>query len=158
MLFALAPRSLSLFSSIVSVMSLRARPNDEALVIRRVTPLVVMVQRYSAWVCADTITLIDGSRRAAIAAMSLPARLPAHPLSVAAPAWKPPWWMTRIGIFTPLSASSATALFAASASSWNVSPATPVGVTIVGVDCSTSPMKPTLYFRLPSVELNCLIP
>ena len=81
---ALAPTSLPFLSSMVSVMSLRTRPNDEALVIRRVTPLVVMVQRYSACVCADTITLIDGSRRAAIAAMSLPARLPAQPLSVAA--------------------------------------------------------------------------
>jgi hypothetical protein len=36
-----------------------------------------------------------------------------------------------------------TMAFAASASSSNVRPATPVGVTIVGVDSSTSPMKPT---------------
>ena len=45
----------------------------------------------------------------------------------------------------------ATARFAASASSWNVRPATPVGVTIVGVTLSTSPMNPTLNFRLPLV-------
>ena len=64
----------------VSVMSVRMRPNDDALVISRVTPSgVVIVQRYSAWVWADTMTLIDGSSRSAISAMSLPARLPAQP-------------------------------------------------------------------------------
>ena len=51
----------------VSVMSVRMRPNDDALVISRVTPSgVVIVQRYSAWVWADTMTLIDGSSRSAI--------------------------------------------------------------------------------------------
>ena len=55
-------------SSMVSVMSLRMRPNDAALVISRVVPsVVVIVQRYSAWVWAETITLIDGSSRSAIA-------------------------------------------------------------------------------------------
>ena len=34
--------------------------------ISRVTPSIVIVQRYSAWVWADTITLIAGSSRAAI--------------------------------------------------------------------------------------------
>ena len=48
-----------------------------------------------------------------------------------------------------------TTRFAASASSWKVRPATPVGVTIVGVDSSTSPMKPTLNF-LPAVGLELL--
>jgi hypothetical protein len=38
---------------------------------------------------------------------------------------------------------SCTTALAASASSSNVRPATPVGVTIVGVDSRTSPMKPT---------------
>ena len=50
MLSALMEISLSFWSSIVSVMSLRTRPNDDALVIRRVTPPVVIVQRYSACV------------------------------------------------------------------------------------------------------------
>ncbi len=68
-------------------MSLRIRPNDAALVISRVTPPAVTVQRYSACVWAETITLIDGSSRWAILSMSLPARLPAHPLSDGAPGW-----------------------------------------------------------------------
>ena len=85
MLSALAETSLPFRSSIVSVMSLRTRPNDDALVISRVTPPVVIVQRYSACVCADTITLIAGSSRFAISAMSLPARLPAQPFSAAGP-------------------------------------------------------------------------
>src|SRR4030095_11261448 len=80
--------------STVSVMSVRIRPNDDALVIRRVTPPAVIVHRYSAWVCAETITLIDGSSRLAISAMALPARLPAHPLS-AAVVWEPASWITR---------------------------------------------------------------
>src|SRR6185503_8158934 len=83
---------------------------------------------------------------------------PAQPFSAAPELWKPPWWMTRIGIFTPASARAGNAAFAASASSWNVSPATPVGVTIVGVDRSTSPMNPTLTFDLPSSPVSFLIP
>ena len=50
------------------------RPNDDALVTSRVTPPAVIVHRYSACVWAETITLIDGSSRVAISAMSLPAR------------------------------------------------------------------------------------
>ena len=49
------------------------------------------------------------------------------------------------------------ARLAASASSWKVRPATPVGVTIVGVASSTSPMKPTVNF-LPLSDLNRLVP
>ena len=45
----------------------------------------MIVQRYSACVWADTMTLIAGSSRSAISAMSLPARLPAHPFSAAVP-------------------------------------------------------------------------
>ena len=66
----------------------------------RVTPPTVIVHRYSAWVCADTMTLIDGSSRLAMSAMALPARLPAQPLS-AAVVWKPPSWMTRTEVSTP---------------------------------------------------------
>ena len=44
---------------------------------------------------------------------------------------------------TPLRRSSATARLMLSASSRNCSPATPVGVTMVGVSFSTAPMKPT---------------
>ena len=47
-------------------------------------------------------------------------------------------------------------LFAASASSWNVRPATPVGVTIVGVDSSTSPRNPIVIF-LPLSDLKRLV-
>ncbi len=46
---------------------------------RRVTPPVVIVHRYSACVWADTMTLIAGSSRLAISAIGLPARLPVHP-------------------------------------------------------------------------------
>src|SRR3954454_19282554 len=74
MLLAAAETSWPLVSWMVSVMSDSARPNDEALVISRVTPLVVIVQRYSAWVCAETITLIAGSSFEAMATMGLPAR------------------------------------------------------------------------------------
>ena len=56
----------------------------------------------------------------------------------------------------PAACLSVTTLFAALASSWNVSPATPVGVTIVGVDLSTSPMKPTENF-LPLSDLKRLV-
>ena len=47
---------------------------------------------------------------------------------------------------TPRCCSCRTARLAASASSWKVRPATPVGVTMVGVASSTSPMKPTWNF------------
>ena len=90
-------------------MSVRMRPNDDALVMSRVTPSgVVIVQRYSACVWAETITLIDGSSRFAISAMSLPARLPAQPFSVAAPVWNPPWWITSTLVLTPCFLSCAT--------------------------------------------------
>ena len=52
MFSALAETSLSFLLSIVSVMSLSARPNDDALVTSRVTPFDVYVQRYSACVWA----------------------------------------------------------------------------------------------------------
>jgi hypothetical protein len=129
--------------STVNVMSDSARPNEEALVINRVTPLVVTVQRYSAWVWPEMITLIEGSSREAMSRIGLPARLPAHPFSVAGDVWKPPWWITSTGIVTPRRCSARTAAFPASASSVKVSPATPDGVTIVGVSLSTSPMNPT---------------
>jgi hypothetical protein len=47
MLSALASTTSPDLSSSFSVMSLRIRPKDEALVIRRVTPPTVSVQRYS---------------------------------------------------------------------------------------------------------------
>ena len=81
-------------SSSVRVMSVRIRPNDAALVTSLVTPPAVTVQRYSLCVCAEMITLILGSRRCAILSMSLPARLPAHPLRAGAPDCWPPWWTT----------------------------------------------------------------
>jgi hypothetical protein len=49
-----------------------------------------------------------------------------------------------------------TTRLAASASSWNVRPATPVGVTIVGVDSSTSPRKPIVNF-FPLSDLSRLV-
>ena len=78
--FALACTTSPDLSSRVSVMSVRIRPNDAALVTRRVTPPAVTVQRYSLCVWAETITLILGSRRWAILSMSLPARLPGTPV------------------------------------------------------------------------------
>ena len=60
-------------------------------------------------------------------------------------------------VSTPLRFRRATARLAASASSWNVRPATPVGVTIVGVASSTSPMNPTSNF-LPLSLLIRLTP
>src|SRR5262245_8333928 len=157
-LSALAAASSPVRSSTLSVMSLSTRPNEEALVMSRVTPPAVIVHRYSAWVWAETMTLIDGSSRAAMSAIGLPVRLPAQPLSAAPDDWKPPWWMTRTEVLTPWLCSLATARLAASASSWNVRPATPVGVTIVGVSFSTSPMKPTLNFLLPRSVRNSLVP
>ena len=56
---------------------------------------------------------------------------------------------------TPFLRSSLTALLAASASSMKVSPATPVGVTIVGVASSTSPMNADLEL-LAAVTLELL--
>jgi hypothetical protein len=137
-------------------MSDSARPNEDALVISRVTPLVVTVQRYSAWVWPEMITLIEGSSRDAMSRIGLPARLPAQPFSVAGDVWKPPWWITSTGIVTPRRCSARTAAFAASASSVKVSPATPDGVTIVGVSSSTSPMNPTRI--CPAVTLEDLDP
>ncbi len=89
--------------------------------------------------------------------MSLLARFPAHPFRVAVPDWKPPWWITRTLVFTPWRRSSSTARLAASASSWKVRPATPVGVTIVGVASSTSPMTPIVNF-LPLSLLIRVVP
>ena len=119
------------------------RPNEDALVISRVTPSIVMRQRYSACVWAETITLIDGSSLLAMSAIALPARLPPQPFSAAGELWNPPSWITSTEVLTPIASSSATASLAASASSSKVNPATPVGVTIVGVASRTSPMKPT---------------
>src|SRR5919198_6282961 len=68
-----ADTSSPVLSLILSVMSLSARPNDDALVIKRVTPPAVIVQRYSACVWAETITLIRGSSRLAMSAIGLPA-------------------------------------------------------------------------------------
>jgi len=51
--------------TIFNVMSVRIRPKDPALVISRVAPPDGIVQRYSAWVWADTMTLMEGSRRSA---------------------------------------------------------------------------------------------
>src|SRR6476661_275515 len=96
-LVAAAATSLPVLSR-VSVMSLRIRPNDDALVISRVTPFVVTVQRYSAWVWAEMITLIDGSSRLAMSRIGLPARLPAQPLIVAGVFWKPPSWTTSTDV------------------------------------------------------------
>ena len=143
----------------VSVMSLRIRPNDDALVMSRVTPSgVVIVHRYSACVWADTMTLIDGSSRLAISAMSLPARLPAQPFRRApCRVWKPPWWITSTLVLTPFFWSCLTTMLAASASSWNVRPATPAGVTMVGVASRTSPMMPISNF-LPLSLLILFVP
>jgi len=158
MLSALASTSLPVRSSIVRVISDRILPKDDALVTSRVTPPAVIVHRYSACVCAETMTLIERSSRLAISAIGLPARLPAHPFRSALPAWKPPSWITRTFVFTSRSSlSSCTAALAASASSWNVRPATPVGVTIVGVASRTSPMKPTSIVR-PLSDKNSLTP
>ncbi len=82
-------------------MSVRIRPNDDALVIRRVTPPAVIVHRYSACVWAETITLTAGSSRLAMSAIGLPTRLPAHPFRAAPVVWKPPSWMTRTIVLTP---------------------------------------------------------
>src|SRR6266508_442772 len=156
-LLAAACTSVPVLSSTVSVMSDSTRPNEDALVTRRVTPSgVVMVQRYSAWVWAETITLIAGSSRPAMSAIGLPARLPEQPFN-AGVVWKPPSWTTMTAVLTPLRRRSAAARLAASASSWKVSPATPVGVTMVGVASSTSPMNPTWNF-LPLSDLNSLVP
>src|SRR5919202_1618017 len=87
--------------------------------------------------------LIEGSRSLTIRSMSVPARLPAQPLSADVGDWKPPWWMTRTGRLTPFFLSSAAALLAAWASSVKVNPLTPDGVTMVGVSLRTSPMTPT---------------
>ena len=62
--------------------------------ISRVTSLPVIVQRYSAWVCAETITLIEGVEPADDVLDRRPARLPAQPFERGGPAWKPPSWMT----------------------------------------------------------------
>ena len=121
----------------------RMRPNDDALVISRVTPSIVIKQRYSACVWAETITLIAGSRRLAMSAIALPARLPPQPFSAAGELMEPAFVDHEHGRVDALASSSATASLAASASSSKVSPATPVGVTIVGVASRTSPMKPT---------------
>src|SRR3954465_1877676 len=52
--------------------------------------------------------------------------------------------MTRMIAFTPFFLSSTAYLLAVDASSRKRTPATAVGVTMVGVPFSTSPMKPTL--------------
>src|SRR5262249_52379515 len=120
---------------------------------------VVMVQRYSACVWPEMMILIDGSSFCTIDRMSLPARLPAQPLGVlTAPVWKPPWWITRIGICTPWRARRFASALAAWASSTNLRPATPAGVTMVGVAWSTSPMKPTPIFLAAGRPLNHLTP
>src|SRR5262245_38052194 len=66
--------------------------------------------------------------------------------------WMPPSWIRRTIAFTPCRSSAAAYRLAVVASSRNRRPATPVGVTIVGVDSSVSPMKPTL--TLPNVFTN----
>ena len=92
MLSALALTSSLVCESRFKVMSESTRPNDDALVIRRVVPSgVVIVQRYSAWVWAEMMILIDGSSCWAMASIGLPARFPAQPFSAAVPVWKPPW-------------------------------------------------------------------
>ena len=117
----------------------------------------MIVQRYSAWVWADTMTLIDGSSRLAMSAMALPARLPAQPLSAGGAALEAALVDDEHdGVDALAPAARATARLAASASSWKVRPATPVGVTIVGVASSTSPMKPTSTF-VPLPDLNRLM-
>ena len=54
-----------------------------------------------------------------------------------------PWCMSTTIARTPFFFRMAVYLLIASASSPNVRPATPDGVTIVGVSFSTTPMKPT---------------
>ena len=111
---ALAATSSPDLSSMVSVMSVRMRPKDDALVISRVHAVgVVIVHRYSACVWADTMTLMAGSSRVAISAMSLPARFPAQPFRLAVPDWNPPWWITSTLVFTPMPLSCSTARLAA---------------------------------------------
>ena len=86
-------------------------------------------------------------------------RLPAHPLSAARRRLEAALVdHEHVGLRRRVrSRSSCTARLAASASSWKVRPATPVGVTIVGVASRTSPMKPTsMVFPLPDV--NSLTP
>ena len=102
-----------------------------------------------------------GSSRLAMSAIGLPARLPAQPLRAAVPDWDPPSWMTSTHVSGlssafPVVFTFAIARLAASASSWNVRPATPVGVTIVGVDSSTSPRKPIVNF-FPLSDLKRLV-
>ena len=130
-------------------MSVRIRPNEAALVISRVTPFVVTTQRYSLCVCAETMILMRGSSRDAMSRIGLPARLPAQPLSTGEPVCAPPSWITSTHALMFFALFESSTALAASASSWNVRPATPVGVTIVGVDLSTSPMKPTSTLPTP---------
>ena len=143
---ALAAMSRPLRSFTVSVMSVMIRPNDEALVIRRDVPPSVSVHRYSWWVWPETTTPIEGSRPAAIVSIGEPARLPWQPsgaVTGVANVWLPPWWMTSTIVFTPRFFNAFAARLAPSISDRKSSPATPDGVTIVGVACRTSPMMPT---------------
>src|SRR5688572_14747048 len=120
-LVAEADASSPVALSTVRVRSVKTRPNEAALVTRRVTvepslAVVVIVQRYSAWVWPDTMTLIAGSSFLAMTSMSLPARLPAQLLVLVWVAfWMPPWWITSTGILTPWALRAWTALLASAA-------------------------------------------
>ena len=122
-------------------MSDSTRPNDEALVTSRVTPLVVMVHRYSACVCAETMTLIDGSSRCAMSAIGLP-------VEVAGAAVERGRGLEAAlvddehRLLTPV-AQLARGAVRGVRLVLEGEPGDPVGVTIVGVSLRTSPMKPT---------------
>ena len=79
-------------------------------------------------------------------AMSEPARSPSQPLMSdrLVELWKPPWCTSTTMDSTPCARSSGMSALTVAASSLKLRPATPVGVTMVGVACSVMPMKAIL--------------